>query len=451
MFIGNQSSIQIATGGYGQKTWALSYVPENYDAAKKYCLLFHFHGVGEVGSTEDDLKKLINTGLPQLIAQGLKPAARDKNGALREWIVISPQAPSWSYGAAQMPFMLIDAMNRYSIDTNYIFTAGLSAGGQGAWTCALDDKVAGAIAGTIPLSAAQVDPANLVSIVKKNNLAVWAICGTNDSYGFYPVNVNYVKMLTDAGLPARMTGILNAGHDAGAWNTPWLFSFDTHPNNQYKQTLWQWMLDNPKNKVMPTVTLPTVPCQIQAEEFTAMSGISTENTLDTGGGKNVGWIDDNDWLEYKINVPTAGPHTIDFRVANIGKNAKLEVRNDKGETLTSLGLPITGGYQSWQTVTSRILNLPQGDQTLRLYAVGGGWNINWLKIQLASQVDPTPVPEPTPAPTPVPTDPLSNPQFASEISAAINKYSVDEQLSIADYKLADYVVSALKALSVAKK
>ena len=37
-----------------------------------------------------------------------------------------------------------------------------------------------------------------------------------------------------------------------------------------------------------------------------MSGVQTENTADTGGGLNVGFIDFNDWLEYEITVPSSG-------------------------------------------------------------------------------------------------------------------------------------------------
>ena len=46
---------------------------------------------------------------------------------------------------------------------------------------------------------------------------------------------------------------------------------------------------------------------IQAEAFSQMSGIQTENTADTGGGTNVGWIDTNDWLSYQnspVTIPT---------------------------------------------------------------------------------------------------------------------------------------------------
>jgi endoglucanase len=37
--------------------------------------------------------------------------------------------------------------------------------------------------------------------------------------------------------------------------------------------------------------------RIEAENFTSMSGIQTENTYDAGGGQNVGWQDNNEWMD----------------------------------------------------------------------------------------------------------------------------------------------------------
>ncbi len=39
-----------------------------------------------------------------------------------------------------------------------------------------------------------------------------------------------------------------------------------------------------------------------------MFGIQTEGTSDLGGGLNVGWIDDNDWLEYNCQLQTSGSY-----------------------------------------------------------------------------------------------------------------------------------------------
>ena len=38
----------------------------------------------------------------------------------------------------------------------------------------------------------------------------------------------------------------------------------------------------------------------QAESFSSQSGTQLENTSDTGGGQNVGWIAPGDWLAYSM-------------------------------------------------------------------------------------------------------------------------------------------------------
>ncbi|MBN2001254.1 carbohydrate-binding protein [candidate division KSB1 bacterium] len=58
-----------------------------------------------------------------------------------------------------------------------------------------------------------------------------------------------------------------------------------------------------------------IPGKIEAEEYAQMSGVQTENTSDYGGGLNVGWIDDGDWMDYLINVKKAGLYDIALRVA----------------------------------------------------------------------------------------------------------------------------------------
>jgi len=46
-----------------------------------------------------------------------------------------------------------------------------------------------------------------------------------------------------------------------------------------------------------------------------MSGIALAATKDISGVANVGWIDANDWLEYYIDVQTAGDYNVFFTIA----------------------------------------------------------------------------------------------------------------------------------------
>jgi uncharacterized delta-60 repeat protein len=129
---------------------------------------------------------------------------------------------------------------------------------------------------------------------------------------------------------------------------------------------------------LPTYT--NIPGKIEAEHYSNMYGIQTEPTMDAGGGENVGYIDHYDWMEYNIHVPSAGWYNVDFRVATPSiSNPEFEVRFGVGSTV-KLKVPNTGGFQNWTTI-SIWLQLPAGNQTIRLTSTGGGyWNINWLEF-----------------------------------------------------------------------
>lgn len=127
-----------------------------------------------------------------------------------------------------------------------------------------------------------------------------------------------------------------------------------------------------------------IPGTIQGESFTAQSGTQTEPTTDAGGGVNVNWFETNDWLDYRVSVPTAGTYTVGFRVASANGGATLQLRNSTGGVLGSVAVGNTGGWQAWQTISTTV-NLPAGVQTLRLHAAAStGCNVNYLTFATAS-------------------------------------------------------------------
>jgi hypothetical protein len=135
-----------------------------------------------------------------------------------------------------------------------------------------------------------------------------------------------------------------------------------------------------------TVTVNAAPSgtttRIEAENYTAMFGIQTEPTSDVGGGLNVGWQDNNDWMDYAVNISSAGTYTLNFRVASMFTGAQFQLRNASGTVLATLTVPNTGNFQTWQTISTSV-SLPAGQQTLRIVTTqaNGGWNINWWEIQ----------------------------------------------------------------------
>lgn len=121
---------------------------------------------------------------------------------------------------------------------------------------------------------------------------------------------------------------------------------------------------------------------VQAESYSAMSGVQTENTSDTGGGLNVGWLDAGDWMSYSITLPSAGKYTVSFRVAspNGGGSFRLEKAGGAGAIYGNVSVAATGGWQNWQTITQE-MTLPAGQQAIGLAVTGSGFNINWIKFE----------------------------------------------------------------------
>jgi len=126
---------------------------------------------------------------------------------------------------------------------------------------------------------------------------------------------------------------------------------------------------------------------IQAESYQAQSGTQTEACTDSGGGSDVGYISNGDWLQYNnINFGSAGLHTINARVANgaaAGVSGLVEVHLDSlsNPAIGSFSVGNTGGWQSWTTVPGSVGTVT-GTHTVYLkFSTGSGQdflNLNWF-------------------------------------------------------------------------
>ncbi|MCX7820148.1 MAG: cellulase family glycosylhydrolase, partial [Brevinematales bacterium] len=112
--------------------------------------------------------------------------------------------------------------------------------------------------------------------------------------------------------------------------------------------------------------------------------VDIESTTDTGGGYNVGWIANGEWLEYTVNVTQAGTYNIEVRVASINTGRTLRIEFNGVDKTGTLTVPNTGGWQNWQTITKTGVSLSAGQQIMRIYCMGDGFNINWVRVVAAS-------------------------------------------------------------------
>jgi endoglucanase len=130
-------------------------------------------------------------------------------------------------------------------------------------------------------------------------------------------------------------------------------------------------------------TTAVVPTTIQAESYCQMLGVQTETTTDTGGGRDVNYLDAGDWMDYAINVPTAGRYRVSYRVASTSTTGNLSFERVGAGVLGTLAVPSTGGWQTWRTISHEV-DLAAGAQTIRLAIKGGGFNLNWFQLETAA-------------------------------------------------------------------
>ncbi len=123
---------------------------------------------------------------------------------------------------------------------------------------------------------------------------------------------------------------------------------------------------------------------VEAEDYDSQSGSKTDEVEDLGGGDYLGWIDDGDWAEYTVNIETAGLYRIEFRVASNGGDGSIDVISGS-DTLDSLYVGDTGGWQSWETKSIYVEFAEAGEQTLQLYfdVPSDGFNVNWFSYEPA--------------------------------------------------------------------
>ncbi|MFC6021730.1 ThuA domain-containing protein [Plantactinospora solaniradicis] len=112
---------------------------------------------------------------------------------------------------------------------------------------------------------------------------------------------------------------------------------------------------------------------VQAEAFSAQSGVTVVSKSSAVGGALVGYLDPGDWAAYNGQNLT-GVTSLRARIASGGAGGTLQVRtgSQTGTVLGTATISNTGGWESYAEVSTALSGVPSGTQNLYLTVAGSG-------------------------------------------------------------------------------
>ena len=212
------------------KTDYMLFLPDGYKAKGKqhWPLIFFLHGIGERGS---DPWKVKVHGPP-------KVAEKMTNFP---FIVVSPQCPDGQWWSTEVLLTLLDDMvDRYRVDQSRIYLTGLSMGGFGTWSLALEHPerfaaVAPICGGGNPLYMNSYDAARKAAL---KSLPFWVFHGDKDTAVPLSESERMVAALKKFGCDVKFTVYPGVGHDS--WTR-------TYANGD----LYDWFLEHQRTPAKP--------------------------------------------------------------------------------------------------------------------------------------------------------------------------------------------------------
>ncbi len=343
--VGGQQVITLPSSPWAT-TQALLSLPSDYDSTstETFPLILWLHGVGQAGT---DISNLLTDqgGLPYRISQGFIPEAISPvDHKMYKFIVVEPQAASWSYQYQQIQFILPGILAKYRVDTTRIYITGLSAGGNGALTCITDDPYfCGKIAAVSVMSAASITPTEAAAMknVDINHLPFWDICGTADPNGFYPPNVAYVDSVWANGPNPTpdSTWLYNVGHSS--WFQGYDPTWTGRSGHSNGLNMYEWFLLWQRG-----VTIPWGPVAGSSLPPSPVAGVTSKNMTITLPLDSVS-------LNATPSTPPSGGTITSYQWSYLSGPSTYLIRSTASAT-TELTNLVQGTYQILLTVTGNL-------------------------------------------------------------------------------------------------
>ncbi|MGH3879423.1 MAG: carbohydrate-binding protein [Actinophytocola sp.] len=100
---------------------------------------------------------------------------------------------------------------------------------------------------------------------------------------------------------------------------------------------------------------------IEGESFSSHSGVQVAPHAGASGGNTLGYLDNGDWAGY-AGVNTAGARSFSARISSAGAGGTIQVRSGSatGPLLGSVTVPVTGGWETFQNVSTTLTGSASG-------------------------------------------------------------------------------------------
>ncbi|CAF2755167.1 unnamed protein product [Rotaria sp. Silwood2] len=212
-------------------------VPSGYESEttdKRWPLLLFLHGAGESYSP---IEKVLKHGLPKLV-HAYSSNKQDNHSmdnvnmecarlVAENFITCSPQVDrDYGWDSTVLSVLLDELEQTYRIDKNKIYVTGISMGGYGTWSLAMDQPAR--FAAIIPICGGGDD--QRVSLLK--HLPIWNFHGKLDDVIPVEASLSLIKVLNSP--LCKSTVYPNLTHDS--WT-------ETYNNSE----IYKWLLEQTKN------------------------------------------------------------------------------------------------------------------------------------------------------------------------------------------------------------
>ncbi|MYZ34878.1 carbohydrate-binding protein, partial [Streptomyces sp. SID4917] len=112
---------------------------------------------------------------------------------------------------------------------------------------------------------------------------------------------------------------------------------------------------------------------VEGESFSSSLGVQAADHAAASGGKTLGYIENGDWAGY-ASVPTAGAKSFSAKVSSAGAGGTITIRSGSatGAVLGSVAVPVTGGWETFTTVTTALTGTASSGALFLTFTGGAG-------------------------------------------------------------------------------